>query len=68
MDMTTRNGVGGGDRGGSEDTQQRLIDEYIASLDEQHRIVYEIAKDHLETSFDIEKSIGYLQWLSKRRG
>lgn len=40
-----------------------LIAEYIAQLSTQERIVLKIASEHLETSFDIEKSIGYKNWL-----
>jgi hypothetical protein len=43
-----------------------LIQEYISQLNEIERIVYNIAKEHLGTSFNIEKSIGYLEWLKKR--
>lgn len=42
-----------------------LIEEYKESLTEQERIVLQIAIEHLESSFDIEKSIGFLEWLSK---
>ena len=42
-----------------------LIEEYKESLSEQERIVLQIAIEHLESSFDIEKSIGFLEWLSK---
>jgi hypothetical protein len=45
-----------------------LIEEYKESLTEQERIVLQIAIEHLESSFDIEKSIGYLQWISKHNG
>lgn len=40
-----------------------LISEYIAQLSAQERIVLKIASEHLETSFDIETSIGYKNWL-----
>ena len=33
--------------------------EYIASMSDKERIAYLIAKEHLGTSFDIQKSIGY---------
>lgn len=39
------------------------LDEYISQLTAQEKIVFNIAKEHLETSFDLEKSIGYKQWL-----
>lgn len=35
---------------------------YIAQLSEQEKIVFEIAKEHLGTSFDIIRSIGFLEW------
>jgi hypothetical protein len=40
-------------------------DEYILSLNEMEKKALEIAKSHLESSFNIEKSIGYLNWLKK---
>jgi len=39
-----------------------LIQMYKSQLTEQERLVLEIAVEHLETSFDIEKSIGFIQW------
>ena len=42
---------------------EQLITKYKESLSEQEKIVLEIAIEHLESSFDIEKSIGYLEWL-----
>ena len=35
---------------------------YINQLSDQEKMVLNIAKEHLESSFCIEKSIGYLQW------
>jgi hypothetical protein len=35
---------------------------YISQMNIQERKAYEIAKEHLETSFNIQKSIGFLQW------
>ena len=43
-----------------------LIEEYISAMTEQERLVLKIAAEHLESSFSIERSIGYLEWLSKR--
>ena len=40
-----------------------LITMYKDSLSEQEQIVLKIAIEHLESSFDIEKSFGYLEWL-----
>lgn len=38
---------------------------YIEQLTEQEQIVFEIAKDHLATSFDIVRSIGFIEWFNK---
>ena len=46
---------------------QELITNYKDSLSEQEQIVLKIAIEHLESSFDIEKSIGYLEWLKKHK-
>jgi hypothetical protein len=39
---------------------------YIQQLSEQQKIVLNIAKEHLATSFCIEKSLGYLNWLKSQ--
>ena len=39
------------------------IDDYINQLNEKEKIVLKIAQEHLGTSFNIEKSIGYKKWL-----
>lgn len=38
---------------------------YLSSLTEKEKKGYEIAKSHLGMSFDLEKSIGYLEWKKK---
>jgi hypothetical protein len=35
----------------------------LITLDEKEMIGYEIARDHLGSSFDLSKSLGYLHWL-----
>ena len=40
---------------------------YISQMTIQERKAYEIAKEHLETSFNIEKSIGFIQWEKNMR-
>jgi len=40
-----------------------LLEQYIDSLSEKERKSYEIAKDHLGMSFQLDKSVGYLKWL-----
>ena len=39
--------------------------EYVNQLSEQERIVLEIAREHLGSSFDIRKSIGFIDWKEK---
>jgi len=40
---------------------------YISQMSIQERKAYEIAKEHLETSFNIEKSIGFIEWKKNMR-
>jgi len=47
-------------------TQQEEIEAYISGLTEQEKIVMNIAQEHLESSFDISKSIGFLTWKQKQ--
>ena len=41
-------------------------EEYAKQLSEQERIVLEIAKEHLESSYDMARSIGYCEWHKQR--
>ena len=41
---------------------KNLIEQYLNSLSEKEKKAYEIAKDHLGTSFQIEKSNGFIKW------
>ena len=43
-----------------------LIKEYLSTLSEKEYKAYKIAESHLETSFDLLKSNGYLKWLKSR--
>lgn len=43
----------------NEDQQQ---ERYVKSLSEREHKAYLIAKSHLGSSFDLEKSIGYMEW------
>jgi|UniRef100_A0A6C0DAI2 hypothetical protein len=45
---------------------QQLIVKYLNQLDNKEQIAYLIAKEHLGTSFDIVKSIGYIEWKKKQ--
>lgn len=44
-----------------------LVLEYIESLNEDERKAMMIAKSHLETSFCIEKSNGFINWKKKHK-
>ena len=43
------------------------VEKYKKSLDDDSRKAMEIAERLLETSFDIEKSIGYKNWLQDNK-
>ena len=45
---------------------QTNVAEYIAQLNDKEKIAYNIAKDHLGTSFSIVKSIGFIEWTEKQ--
>lgn len=42
-----------------------MVEKYIKQMSSMEIKSLEIAIDHLESSFDIEKSIGYLKFLEK---
>jgi hypothetical protein len=44
-----------------EEVRQSII-KYLEQLGDKERIGYSIAKEHLGTSFDVAKSIGYITW------
>ena len=41
---------------------EELIEEYLMTLSEKEKKAYEIAKEHLGMSFQIEKSTGFIKW------
>jgi transcriptional regulator CtsR len=49
------------------DTENKSIEQYLKSLNEQERKTLEIAKDHLGTSFNIKRSIGYITWKNNQK-
>ena len=49
----------------SPDIKESIL-EYLAQLNEKELLAYTIAKDHLGTSFNITKSIGYMEWKKKQ--
>jgi hypothetical protein len=42
--------------------KQREIFEYLSTMDEHHKKAYEIAENHLGTSFNIYRSNGFKEW------
>jgi hypothetical protein len=49
------------------DDNLSLAEQYLKTLSEKEYQAYEIAKDHLGSSFELEKSVGYLKWLQKQK-
>ena len=49
----------------NEVTIEEKINQYISQLNNQEKIVLKIATEHLKSSFDIEKSIGFKNWQKK---
>jgi hypothetical protein len=49
-------------------SKEELLKAYLATFDEKEKQGYEIAKSHLGSSFDLSKSLGYLQWLKVHTG
>ena len=46
---------------------KEMTDKYLKSLSPIEKIALEIAKEDLGTSFNIEKSIGFLNWKKKNK-
>jgi hypothetical protein len=46
----------------STENEENLLQQYLNTLDEKEILAYNIAKEHLGMSFQLEKSIGYLDW------
>jgi hypothetical protein len=51
-----------------EQDNEDLETKYINQLNPMEIIVLKIAKEHLQTSFDLKKSIGYKNWLKNIYG
>ena len=48
-------------------SENDLIEKYLNSLNKQEKQALEIAKKQLESSFSIEKSIGYLKFKKEHK-
>lgn len=42
------------------------LEEYVQQLTDMEKKVLQIAKEHLETSFSLENSIGFQKWIKNR--
>ena len=42
------------------------VEKYITQLSPQENLVLDIAVSHLESSFEITKSIGFVKWLAEQ--
>tara|TARA_Y100000816_G_C26085034_1_gene572389 strand:- start:1075 stop:1395 length:321 start_codon:yes stop_codon:yes gene_type:complete len=43
-----------------------LVDDYLRDMSDLERKTMEIARSHLGSSFNLDKSVGFLEWLSSR--
>ena len=43
------------------------VEAYLKSMTDHDKIAMEIAKNQLGSSFNVEKSIGFIQWLSENK-
>lgn len=51
----------------TQEEYSELMKKYIENMDDKERLAWEIAKDHLESSFDLEKSIGFKKFAEKNK-
>ena len=49
------------------DTPEIMIQEYLKQMSPIEKIAYDIAVKNLESSFDIEKSIGFKEFMENRQ-
>ena len=47
-------------------TMEQLLLEYVSQLTPIEKTVLKIAQEHLETSFSLEKSIGFKMWYKEQ--
>lgn len=50
-----------------EETIQEQVKEYISTLNDREKMVLEIAKEHLQSSFCIERSVGFVKWKNSKK-
>jgi len=47
--------------------QKKEIYQYLTQMTEHERIAYEIALNHLGTSFNVYRSNGFIQWKKSKK-
>lgn len=50
-----------------EDILQEQIEEYISTLNDREKMVLEIAREHLQSSFCVERSVGFVKWKNSKK-
>ena len=48
------------------DNEDQDVTEYIIQLTDIEKLALKIAKEQLESSFDIKKSIGFIEWKNNK--
>ena len=43
-----------------------LLEEYVSQMSDQERLVMRVARDHLQSSFSLRKSVGFIAWMASR--
>jgi CRISPR/Cas system-associated protein Cas7 (RAMP superfamily) len=51
---------------GKSDETAQLLEEYVSQFNDIEQIAYTIAVESLKTSFDLEKSIGFITWKKEK--
>lgn len=49
-----------------EDNKKELVEEYLQSLNEKELLACKLAEKLLGMSFQLEKSLGFIQWYEKK--
>ena len=65
--MDNENNENNEDNENNENNENNVIERYINSLNQIEKQALEIAKIQLESSFCIEKSIGFLEFLKEEK-
>lgn len=66
MDKKNPDTSGKNDKDDKNENLQALLDAYVASLSPLAKKGLEIARSHLESSFSLEKSIGFMEFVKSK--